>query len=132
MKLPPKYKTGLSKKLKKVIAAPASFAFYVAIHDLVEYIETNAASGALKLPFKYGQLKQVHQGVKDVRSPADHDIGHERYMMIRSLDKIQKSDFSDSNPIWKKRELLRGCAKEIYEAISDAPDNSDLGKIKLV
>ena len=120
MKLQAKEKADLGKKFRKVIATPASFAFFVAIHDLVEYMDTNLTLGDLKLSTKYTQLKQIHQGVKDVRAPSDHDIGHSRYMAIQGLDRIRKNDVSDSNPLWKKRETLRGCAEDMYNSILES------------
>lgn len=117
MKFPEKEKAGLSKKFRKVLATPANFAFFVAIHDLIEYIETNLISGDLKFLTKYPQLKQVHQGIKDVKTSSSHDLGHNRYMTIQELNKIKKNDVSDSNPLWKKREALRDCAKNMYQAI---------------
>jgi hypothetical protein len=109
-------KTGtLKKKLQKVIETPAGFAFFVAIHDFVEHIELYASSAGL--PVKYSQLKQIHQGIKDTKVHSEKDLGHERYMTIQDLTRIQKQELSDSNPLWKKREVLRSLSVEVYERI---------------
>lgn len=128
MKLLEKKKLDLDKKFQKVISTPASFAFFVAIHDFIEYIETNSglADGfsrrtktnlELNLPAKYAHLKQIYQGLEDAGARSDSDLGHERYMVIRDLDRIQNKDVSESNTFWKKRELFRKLAGEVYEKV---------------
>ena len=71
MKLSLAIQGGLDKKFQKVIKTPASFAFFVAIHDFVGHIEDNPVlSGALlaktklnrelNIVTKYGYLKQIY------------------------------------------------------------------------
>lgn len=67
---------------------------------------------------KYGYLKQIYQGLEDARSKPKSDIGHVRYMTIKDLNQIKNKDFSESNSFWKKRELFRKLAGEIYEKLN--------------
>lgn len=128
MKLLEKKRFDLDKKFQKVMSTPASFAFFVAIHDFIEYIETDSGladgfsrrtkmNAELNLPAKYAHLKQIYQGVEDAGARSDADLGHERYMVIRDLDRIQNKDVSESNTFWKKRELFRKLAGEVYEKV---------------
>jgi len=111
----PQKKANLGKKLQKMLATPAGFAFYVAVHDFVEVIEVNAdLSRQLSKDLKYGHLKQIHRGIKDVSVRSQEDLGHERYMVLNDLRRIQNEERSDGNSLWKKRELFRKLALEIY------------------
>ncbi len=102
----------LVRSLQKVMNTPAGFDFYVAIHDLVEHIELHPAFAAMDRPVKYQQLRQIYQGIEDTNVRAEGDLGHDRYMIIQDLRQIRRNEVSDSNPLWKKRELLRAfCAK---------------------
>ena len=79
MKSLEKTKSGLDKKFQKVLQTPASFDFFVAVHDFIQYIELNRPlsdilSHRLKanresgIPIKYDYLKQIYQGVEDINS----------------------------------------------------------------
>ena len=129
MKLSAKVKSELDEKFQKVMKAPASFAFFAAIHDFIEHIELNPAfSSSLSsrtkpnreqnILTKYNSLKQIYQGFEDVSGKSGTDLGHARYMVLVELKKIKNKDVSDSNPFWKKRELFRKLTEEIYERLS--------------
>lgn len=129
MKLLGKVKSDLDEKFQKILKTPASFNFFVAIHDFIEYIELNPSlskglsshiksNKELRIPIKYGHLKRIYQGVKDVNIKSNVDLGHERYMVIVELNKIKNKDVSESNSFWKKRELFRKLTGEIYEILS--------------
>ena len=132
MKLTEKVKIGLDKKFQKILKTPASFDFFVAIHDFIKHIESNAALSAvvlssvkanqeLNIPAKYTNLKRIYQGLEDTKNKSSVDLGHTRYAVILELNKIQNKDVSDSNSFWKKRELFRKLAGEIYKRLS--PDS---------
>lgn len=125
MALKGKTKADLDKKYQKVLKTPASFDFFVAIHDFIDHIESDSslvkillskseANLELKIPTKYNYLKVIHQGLKDAKSKADGDLGHARYAVIIELNKIRDNDVSESNSFWKKRETLRKFVTEIY------------------
>ena len=108
---------------------PASFGFYVAIHDFVEHIEQNPVlSGCLltktklnletNITNKYGYLKQIYQGVEDAQSTSGADIGHTRCMALLEINKIRNKELSETNSFWKKRELYRNVAGEVYKVLS--------------
>lgn len=120
-----KSKAGLDKKFQKVLETPASFEFFVAIHDFIEYIEENsafkkiltaknAANTELKIPTKYDYLKLIYQGLQDSATKSDADLGHSRYAVILELNKIKDNDVSNSNSFWKKRDVIRKFATDIY------------------
>lgn len=122
----------LDKKFQKVLTTPAGFDFFVAIHDFVEYIESNSslAEGLsnrtksnrdLKIPEKYGCLKQIYQGLEDIRIKTNNDLGHSRYMILEDLKKICNNNLSESNSFWKKRESFRKMTGEIYERLNLIP-----------
>lgn len=124
-----KVKSDLDKKFQKVLKTPASFEFFVAIHDFIEYIESNASlsnslssriksNRELNIPNKYGYLKQIYQGLEDADIKTNIDLGHTRYMAIQELNRIRNKDVSESNSFWKKRELFRRLTGEIYEILS--------------
>ena len=113
-----KRQRSLAKHLEKVQKTPAGFELFIAIHDFVEEVEAHPGLPKLALPSKYSQLKQVHQGLKDTKGHSDSDLGHERYMVIQDLIRIKKKEVSDSNPIWKKRELFRSLSAEVYAVLS--------------
>ena len=113
MKLREKVKNDLDRKFQKVLATPASFDFFIAIHDFIEYIETNAslsknllnpakASPELRIPIKYGHLKQIYQGLEDADTDSKVDLGHTRCMVLVELNQIRNNNFSESNSFWKK------------------------------
>ncbi len=123
-----KTRSGLDKKFQRVLQTPASFDFFVAIHDFVKYIELNPSlSGGLSLrlkanqeldiPNKYSYLMQIYQGVEDINIKSDVDLGHARYAVIRDLNRIQGNDVSESNSFWKKRELSRKLTDEVYKRL---------------
>jgi len=129
MKLLGKVKSDLDKKFQKVIKTPASFDFFVAIHDFIEHIELNPSlSSSLSsrtkpnreqnIPNKYNHLKQIYQGLEDVNGKPGVDLGHTRYMVLGELNRIKNKDVSESNSFWKKRELFRKLTGEIYERLS--------------
>jgi len=129
MKILTKAKSGLDEKFHKVLATPANFDFYVAIHDFVEHIEFNPSlskslsqriktNRELRIPSKYTALKQIYQGLKDTNIKTNADLGHARYMVLRELNQIRNKDFSEGNSFWKKRELFRKMAAEVYERLS--------------
>lgn len=129
MKIAEKRKSDLDKKFKKVLETPASFDFFVAIHDFVKYIESNSflskslstrvkANTELDIANKYDYLKKIYQGLEDMNRKSGVDLGHVRYMVIRDLNKIKNKEVSESNSFWKKRELFRKLAGVIYERLS--------------
>ena len=128
MKLLEKKQSDLKEKFQKVLDTPASFAFFVAIHDFIECIERTPAfartlssrskiNRELNIPARYAHLKQIYQGLEDVKASSREDLGHTRYMVIRELNQIQNNDVSDSNSFWKKRELLRRLVGEVYKRL---------------
>ncbi len=132
MKLAGKLKSGLDKKFQKVLKTPASFDFFVAIHDFIKYIELHSSllnnlssrtklNRELNIPKKYGYLKQIYQGLEDADSKSNVDLGHTRYTVILELKKIKNKDVSESNSFWKKRELIRRLTGEIYSRLN--PDS---------
>ena len=129
MKLLEKVKSDLDKKFQKVLKTPASFDFFAAIHDFIEYIESNSSlfnslssrvksNRKLNIPNKYSYLKQIYQGLEDASIKSNVDLGHTRYMIIQELNRIRNKDVSESNSFWKKRELFRKLAEEIYKVLS--------------
>lgn len=129
MKKPIDIKHDLDKKFQNVLNTPAGFEFFVAIHDFIEQIEASASlcdslsiriksNRELRIPKKFGYLKQIYQGMEDIRIKTNDDLGHERYMICGDLNKIRNNNFSESNPLWKKRELFRKMTSEIYERLS--------------
>jgi len=129
MKLMEKVKSDLDKKFQKVLKTPASFDFFVAIHDFVEHIELNPSLSdslsqrikpnlELKILNKYSHLKAIYQGLEDTHNQSNVDLGHVRYMVIQDLNRIRNKNFSESNSFWKKRELFRKLTSEIYERLN--------------
>lgn len=123
LKKQPKGKPDLAKRLKKVQETPAGFGLFVAIHDFVESIEqTPTAKAKLSKDNKYIYLKQIYQGVEDTATRTNNDdLGHERYMVLNDMNRIQKQELSDSNSFWKKREAIRKIATEVYERLNPPP-----------
>ncbi|MBI2623212.1 MAG: hypothetical protein HYW65_01385 [Candidatus Liptonbacteria bacterium] len=124
-----KVKTGLDKKFQKITATPASFDFFVAIHDFVEHIEAHASlakglssrlksNRELNIPNKYNHLKQIYQGLEDAHDTSGRDLGHARYAVLIELNRIKINDVSESNSFWKKRELFRKLTGEIYRQLT--------------
>lgn len=129
MKQQGKIRSDLDVKFKKVLATPASFAFFVAIHDFVEHIESEPflAKGLsdrikinreLDVANKYAYLRKIYQGLEDINTESNADLGHARYAVMLELSRIQNNDVSDSNSFWKKRELSRKLASTIYERLN--------------
>ncbi|MGC9599049.1 MAG: hypothetical protein ABSE18_01535 [Minisyncoccia bacterium] len=123
-----KIKLVLDRKLKEVCETPASFTFFVSLHDFVKYIESTPSfavffSGAKKggrakeLSPKYSVMRQVYQGIEDIDVRTTNDLGHDRYVAIRELSLIRNKDVSDNNSFWKRRELLRKVAGEIHHTL---------------
>lgn len=122
-------KSDLDKKFQKVLHTPASFDFFVAIHDFIEHIELNSSlsdslssrikpNRELKIPNKYSYLKQIYQGLEDADIKSDADLGHARYAAILQLNRIRNKDVSESISFWKKRELFRKLTGEIYKRLN--------------
>ncbi|MCR4328176.1 MAG: hypothetical protein NUV53_01530 [Patescibacteria group bacterium] len=129
MQVSEEVKKGLEKKFKKVTETPASFDFFVAIHDFIEHIESNTplmrslsprlkANRELKIPNKYSHLKQIYQGLEDSQDTSGIDLGHTRYAILIELNRIKINDVSESNSFWKKRELFRRLTEEIYKQLT--------------
>ena len=132
----------LDKKLKKVRETPASFTFFVSLHDFVEYIEstpsftvffsgTKKGSRASEISPKYSILKEVYQGIEDIDVHTTNDLGHNRYVAIRDLSLIRNNDISENNSFWKRRELLRKTAGEIHQTMHNYLSESN-SKIKVL
>ena len=128
-------KSGLDKKFQKVIKTPASFDFYVAIHDFIDYIESNAPmvkslqsssklNRELKIPDKYNHLRRIHQGLEDADNKSGDDLGHARYAVLIELNRIKNKEASESNSFWKKRELFRKFTSDIYARLN--PDAAEV------
>ncbi len=118
----------LDQKLKIVRETPASFPFFVSLHDFVQYIESTPSfavffkgakrgSRASELSPKYFIMKQVYQGIEDIDIRTTDDLGHDRYVAIRELGLIRNKEVSENNSFWKRRELLRRMAGEIHETL---------------
>ncbi len=120
MKLPKKEKINLDKKFQNILKTPASFDFFVAIHDFIKIIELNklCINQDPNISKKYEYLKRIYQGLEDADNKSNIDLGHERYSIILELNRIRNKDTSESNSFWKKRELFRRLAGEIYEVLS--------------
>lgn len=127
-----KAKSDLAKKFQKVLKTPASFDFFVAIHDFIEHIELNASLSKslsqriktnleLNIPKKYSYLRQIYQGLEDANNKSSTDLGHTRYSVILELNRIRNNDVSESNSFWKKRELFRRLTSEIYNRLNPDP-----------
>ena len=122
-----KVKRALDEKFNKVQNATAGFAFYVSVHDFVRFVESTSSFDAFlggkakragELPAKYFLLKQVYQGIEDIGTPTNADLGHDRFVAIRELNLIKKKDASDSNnSFWKRRELFRKLIGETYKTL---------------
>jgi len=122
-------KIDLGRKFNKVLETPASYPFYVAIHDFIKHIELNTSlsknlssrlkiNQELNIPVKYGYLKQIYQGLEDADRQSTEDLGHARYAVILELTRIRNNDVSNSNSFWKKREVFRKLTEEIYKRLT--------------
>jgi len=129
MKALKKRKLDLDKKFQKVLKTPASFDFFVAIHDFIKHIELNPflssglsdrlkANRELDIANKYDYLRKIYQGLEDINIKSNIDLGHTRYMVIRELSQIQNKEVSESNSFWRKRELFRKLAGVVYERLN--------------
>jgi hypothetical protein len=118
-------KSDLKKKFEKVQNTPPSFELFVAIHDFIEHIESDAAlvkalkgrvkaNKELDVATKFGYLKQIHQGLEDLEIKTTADLGHARYSVVRELSHIKQNDVSESNSFWKRREFSKRLAGVIY------------------
>ena len=117
----------LDKKLKKVCDTPASFAFFVSLHDFVEYIEATPAfavffssakrNRAAEISSKYSILRQIYQGIEDIGVRTKDDLGHDRRVAIRDLNLIREENVSENNSFWKHREFLRKLAGDIHKTL---------------
>ncbi len=123
-----KTKLALDQKYGKVSETPASYRFFVTLHDFVEYVESTPSFGvffsdgkkgkrAAEISPKYAVLKQVYQGIEDIDIRTTDDLGHDRYVAIRELGLIRKNDLSENNSFWKRREALRKLAGEIHKTL---------------
>jgi hypothetical protein len=124
-----KIKSVLDQKIKVVTETTEGFAFFVSLHDFVQYIEsvpsfavffsdTKKGSRAAELSSKYFVMKQVYQGIEDINIRTTSDLGHDRYVAIHELSSIKKGDLSENNSFWKRRELLRKVAGETHAVLS--------------
>lgn len=129
MKALKKRKLDLDKKFQRVLETPASFDFFVAIHDFIEHIELNSflssglsdrlkANRELDIANKYDYLRKIYQGLEDINIKSNIDLGHTRYMVIRELSQIQNEEVSESNSFWRKRELFRKLTGVVYERLN--------------
>ncbi|MEK9194591.1 MAG: hypothetical protein AAB884_02165 [Patescibacteria group bacterium] len=131
MTLLAKKKFDLKKKFQKILKTPASYAFFVAIHDFVKFIEldpvlSDGLSHCIKtsqspnIATKYANLKLVYQGMEDIFAGGRSigDLGHKRYMVILDLNRIQNKEVSENNSFWKKRELFRKLIIDIHEGLN--------------
>lgn len=125
MKSAKKIQLALDRKLKEVRETPASFVFFISLHDFVQYVEStpsfdiffdSAKKGnrSAEISPKYSILKQIYQGIEDIDVRTNKDLGHDRYVAIRELSSIRKNDVSDNNSFWKRRESLRNAVGEIH------------------
>lgn len=137
-----KIKSALNRKLKKVSETPASFGFFVSLHDFVQYIEstpsfavffsgTKKGSRASEISPKYSVLKEVYQGIEDIDVRTTNDLGHNRFVAIRDLTLIRNNNISENNSFWKRRELLRKVAGDIHRTMYSYLSESD-GKTKVL
>lgn len=128
-------KLALQRKFEKIQKAPEGFDFYVSVHDFVEYIEATPRfdvflkgakpKRAKELPGKYFCLKQIYQGIEDLDEKSGVDLGHDRYVAIRELDLIRKSDISENNSFWRRREAFRKMIGEVYKTLDAHLSGSD-------
>jgi len=118
----------LDKKFQKVSETLATFDLFVAIHDLVQYIESTPVlikglSGNIKInkelnvSAKYASLKNIYQGLEDIDARSNRDLGHARYYAIRELTQIRAGETSESNTLWRKREGFKKFAKILHERL---------------
>lgn len=118
----------LDKKFHKVSETLAAFDLFVAIHDLVKYIESTPvlikglsgnikANKELNVAAKYASLKNIYQGLEDIDVQSNRDLGHARYYAIRELNQIRRGETSESNTLWRKREGFKKFAKVLHERL---------------
>ncbi len=126
-----KKKLDLEKKFRKILKTPASYAFFVAIHDFIKFIESDPVllgglsryiktSQDSNIAAKYANLKLIYQGLEDAaaKSRPSGDLGHDRYMAILDLNRIQNKEISENNSFWKKREVFRKLIVEIHGSLN--------------
>lgn len=125
MKPTEKTKLALDRKLKEVRETPASFGFFVSLHDFVEYIESvpsltiffngkKKGSRAKEISAKYIIMRQIYQGIEDIDVRTGDDLGHDRHVAIRDLNLIRNKNVSENNSFWRQRETLRKLAVDIH------------------
>lgn len=123
-------KAALDKKFQKVAETAPSFDLFIAIHDFIKHIELNAeftealsarikANKELNIADKYGYLKQIYQGLEDMNTKSNADLGHARYAVIRELTQIKNNGQSESNSFWKKRESSRKLTAIVYKRVEE-------------
>ena len=121
-------KSTLDQKIKEVRETPASFPFFVSLHDFVQYIEsipsfgvffsgTKKGSRAKELSAKYAMMRQIYQGIEDIDVDTKDDLGHDRYAAIRDLSLIRSKNVSENNLFWRQREPLRKLAGDIHATL---------------
>src|SRR5581483_1678879 len=120
-------RSALTSKFERVKNTPAGFDFFVSIHDFIQYIESTPsfdvflkgekAARRKEMPIKYFVLRQIYQGIEDVDVVTKNDLGHDRYVAIRELGLIRKQETSESNSLWKRREMARKLIGEIYKTL---------------
>ena len=121
-------KSDLKRKFEGVTKTAPSWALFVAIHDFIEHIESDAtlvkalsdrikANKELDVATKFSYLKQIHQGLEDLEIKTNADLGHARYSVVRELSHIKGNDVSESNSFWKRREFSKRLASVIYERL---------------
>ena len=119
----------LDEKFQNILDSSDGFAFFVKIHDFVEYIETRAPLSAaiaernksnreLKISSKYESLKQIYQGLEDVKDKPHGDLGHVRYMIVGDLNRIRNKEYSENITFWKKRDGYKKFAQDIYNRLT--------------
>ncbi len=132
-----KIRSVLDRKLRDVRETPASFTFFVSLHDFVQYVESTPSfdiffdgekkgNRASEISPKYSVLKRVYQGIEDIDVRTSNDLGHDRYATIRELSLIRNKDVSDNNSLWKRRELLRKTVGEIHKTLHSYLSESDV------
>jgi len=119
----------LDQKIKKVRETPEGFAFFVSLHNFVEFIEATPSfavffiaakkkgSRSGEISSKYSILKEVYQGIEDIDVKTTADLGHDRFVAIRELGLIRDNNLSNNNSFWKRREFLRKLTNDIHETL---------------
>lgn len=121
----------LDQHFQKITETPAGFEFFVAIHDFIACVEANSVflkniasrpkkeDKELNMPTKYSYLRQIYQGLEDAVAKTTEDLGHARYMAVLDLNRIRNKELTESNFFWKKREVFRKLAAEVYGKLKE-------------